>query len=380
MTSRDQPNTIRTADDAVRNQPADSGRSAPKALDSPLGSQNLFNFLEEIFVCIDHNLNSVDGFSPAYEKLFERSAAALHSDPYDFLESVHPDDRERVESLRTLSADGVPATCEHRILLAEGRVRTLHTRLIPPVIYDPDGATELWLFRDITIEHANVDTLQQRLEIEQVIARVAGDFMHERTDRSSTVIERTLPILAEFVGADSAHVLLYDQSDTQLEMSHAWYSGDNESDWIPDPIQRLSQLSWWQKHAQVEQFTVINDINELKPEPRAELNRLQVDAMILFPLVVNGRTIGFLTFESTTGPQNWPMPAIVALGVVGDIFAGALQRAREEEALLISEQRNRALIESLPDVIIVMDSEGKHLDVHVPSGFPIDRDLESICR
>jgi PAS domain S-box-containing protein len=54
------------------------------------------------------------------------------------------------------------------------------------------------------------------------------------------------------------------------------------------------------------------------------------------------------------------------LGVFAGRAAAELQRQRAENALRASEARNRALLETFPDMLFVVDSEGVFLDYHAP--------------
>ncbi|MEW6381610.1 MAG: PAS domain-containing protein [bacterium] len=70
--------------------------------------------------------------SPAYEELTGRSCQSLYEDPDSFLESVHPEDRERVmEAVNLERNQGKPFREEYRIIRPDGTIRWVLARSAP---------------------------------------------------------------------------------------------------------------------------------------------------------------------------------------------------------------------------------------------------------
>ena len=71
--------------------------------------------------------------------------------------------------------------------------------------------------------------------------------------------------------------------------------------------------------------------------------------------------------------QAWLPAQQDAVQIAANIIGAALQRKQYEETILVSEARNRSIIEALPDLIIRMDTNGKILDYNAQPGHPLYR-------
>ncbi|MEK7807553.1 MAG: PAS domain S-box protein, partial [Chloroflexota bacterium] len=90
--------------------------------------------------------------------------------------------------------------------------------------------------------------------------------------------------------------------------------------------------------------------------------RLNIRALAILPLWIGGRQIGILLIESKekyqfTQRETRPYLALAAQ------MAIAVDRKRAEEALRVSESELRALFQAMRDVIIVLDGEGRYVDI-----------------
>lgn len=69
--------------------------------------------------------------SPAYESIWGRSRQSLHEQPLTWLESIHPDDRERVAAAALEKQVRGEYDEEYRIVRGDGTVRWIHDRAFP---------------------------------------------------------------------------------------------------------------------------------------------------------------------------------------------------------------------------------------------------------
>jgi len=71
--------------------------------------------------------------------------------------------------------------------------------------------------------------------------------------------------------------------------------------------------------------------------------------------------------------QAWLPVQQEAVQIAANIIGAALQRHQHEETILVSEARNRSIIDALPDLIIRMDTNGKILDYSARPDHPLYR-------
>jgi PAS domain S-box-containing protein len=87
--------------------------------------------LEDVFWVADPVTEKVIYVSPAYDRLWGRSAESLYRNHLEWTEAIHPDDRERVRGSFGLNAVQGQFEEEYRILRPDGSLRWIHDRRFP---------------------------------------------------------------------------------------------------------------------------------------------------------------------------------------------------------------------------------------------------------
>lgn len=82
------------------------------------------------------------------------------------------------------------------------------------------------------------------------------------------------------------------------------------------------------------------------------------------PLKVNDVTIGLIAVQSYTEGVRYTIEDMNILEFVSTQVAMTIERKRSEDALKLSESKNRALLSALPDLMFVQDYNGVYLDYH----------------
>jgi two-component system, cell cycle sensor histidine kinase and response regulator CckA len=139
--------------------------------------RELAETIEEVFWAIDPTQRRVLYISPAYEKIWGRSCQSLYDAPLSWLESVHPEDRERVrESLRAKLARGEYDE-EYRIVRADAEVRWIRDRGFP--VFDASGGVQraVGVARDVTDRKLAQIELQRREEHFRCLIEQASDII-----------------------------------------------------------------------------------------------------------------------------------------------------------------------------------------------------------
>lgn len=93
--------------------------------------------IHEVFWLTTPDKQQMLYISPGYETIWGRSCASLYAEPQSWLETIHPDDRERVrQAALTEQASGNYAA-EYRIVRPDGTERSILDRAFP--IHDTQG-------------------------------------------------------------------------------------------------------------------------------------------------------------------------------------------------------------------------------------------------
>lgn len=127
------------------------------------------------------NQNHAFFVNTAYENIWGRSAKDIYSNPNSFIDSIHPEDRERVTGLFTKDN---PQNYEvkYRIIRPDGTIRWVHDRIFP--IFNEDGVVYriAGISSDITdsklAEKAQLDLNLEREKV-KLMREFVGEASHD---------------------------------------------------------------------------------------------------------------------------------------------------------------------------------------------------------
>jgi PAS domain S-box-containing protein len=123
--------------------------------------------IREVFWIMPPELDEIPYVSPAFEQVWGRTRESLYKNPFSWVESIHPDDRDRAQALLLRQIQGEPVLREYRIRTPEGQEKWIRDRAF--AIRDQ---TEQ-MVRLVGI--AEEITEQKRYEAELIHAREAAD-------------------------------------------------------------------------------------------------------------------------------------------------------------------------------------------------------------
>jgi PAS domain S-box-containing protein len=123
----------------------------------------------------------------AYEAIFGRLRSALLTDPLDWLQAIHPEDRHLLGGVRDLSDVSHPFQDEFRIRRPDGCERWLHNRAIP--LRNREG--EVYLYAGIT-----EDVTERRLAEGKI--RELNAVLESQVEQRTAALEASLRELESF--------------------------------------------------------------------------------------------------------------------------------------------------------------------------------------
>jgi two-component system sensor histidine kinase/response regulator len=127
--------------------------------------------IREVFWIMPPEEDEIPFVSPAFEQVWGRTRESLYKNPFLWVESIHPDDRERARLLLTRQTQGEPVLREYRIRTPEGLEKWIRDRAFP--IRDQSDK----VIRVVGI--AEEITEQKRYETELIHAREAADVANQ---------------------------------------------------------------------------------------------------------------------------------------------------------------------------------------------------------
>jgi two-component system cell cycle sensor histidine kinase/response regulator CckA len=135
--------------------------------------------IQDVFWIATPRIGKTVYVSPGFEYIWGRTSEALYRNPKLFLDTVHPEDRERVKTEIIAARErSIPWSHEYRIIRPDGTVRWIQNRGFP--VRDDQGRVTLFtgVATDITEHKALEGQLLQAQKMEAV-GRLAGGVAHD---------------------------------------------------------------------------------------------------------------------------------------------------------------------------------------------------------
>ncbi len=207
--------------------------------------------------------------------------------------------------------------------------------------------------------------LQNRLHIESTLATIASNYIHHQD--FDAAVEWCLGEIARICGADRAGLWLLSEHRDEFLVSHRWYKPSSESRLLAPSRLPVQVITWAIRQIEQGRTLVIEDADSLPAE--AETLRRAIKAsggrsVLVLPVRMDGELVGFMTFVNFVESDLWVAQDVSLLQVAADLTGEAMKRKRAEQALQEREARLRAILHALPDIVFLVDKEGRFLDCY----------------
>ncbi len=123
-----------------------------------------------------------------------------------------------------------------------------------------------------------------------------------------------------------------------------------------------SRIPSWQKMIEQDKHIFSSDIKYFPDDVRAFLDKRGVKAILAFPLYENAKYSGFVGIDECREYREWSKHDLELLRSVTGIITNACQRRKIERSLIDSEQTTKAILNSIPDLVLHLNKDGVLLD------------------
>ncbi|MEW6439958.1 MAG: sigma 54-interacting transcriptional regulator [bacterium] len=185
------------------------------------------------------------------------------------------------------------------------------------------------------LEH--LDHLKASLEelhrFKALLFELSAKFASLALDEIDGEIENGLELIARFLDIDRAHLLELTEDGPEAYVTHAYARGG-----IPTYVglQGSSQFPWaFQRIRQgnVVRFSRAEEEIKKPTKDREFVAREGIKSLLAIPLKVSGSIVGALSFTTFSSYRSWPDELVKDLNLVGEVFANAILRKRDQERL-----------------------------------------------
>ena len=190
-------------------------------------------------------------------------------------------------------------------------------------------------------------SVEELLAFERMLADLSARFANIPAERVECEIQIAQTIVRQFLGFDRSTFAEFQDDGSLVVLSSTAAEGVEPTP--PGPVP--AQLSWFLAKLRAgEIFAIQNPTDDLPPEAVDEAEYFRRNAMhshLSIPLRVGGRIIGAIAFAAFRATRAWPDDLIARLKLVGEVFAHAIARKREQEKLLAALSEIKVLKERL---------------------------------
>lgn len=231
----------------------------------------------------------------------------------------------------------------------DGREFPVEIRLA--AIETANGLLVSTTIRDVT-ERQRLEVLRSELGFERLISELSAKFINLPSDEVDAEIRNGLRRIVEECGTDQCVLSEVDIETGALMVTHSW-----QLDGIPPPSDRRmkEQFPWVYAELSAGRVASVERLEDLPVEAVTEaafLKRTGMKSALNVPLVVGRRLIGCLSLCSFSHEERWDPVTTSRLQKLGNVFANALERKRDNERLRaayaeISDLKERLELENL---------------------------------
>ena len=248
------------------------------------------------------------------------------------LDELFPPDacQRMMGNLRQAFDTGEPLCVEEPFAFPQ-RTVWLESRLLP--VRDAEGAVSavFVLSRDCTGRRQAAQQLRHHIEFEEVVSRIAAEFVTVHVENTDAAIDSALEAIGEHVGSDRGYVFLYTADGQTMSNTHEWCAPGIEPQ--RDDLQDLPTdlFPWSLERLRRGETIHIKQVADLPPEAAAEKKSLEaqdIQSLVLVPMSYEGSPVGFLGLDAVQATRQWTLADVTLLATVGSLLVSVLQRRR----------------------------------------------------
>jgi diguanylate cyclase (GGDEF)-like protein/PAS domain S-box-containing protein len=306
--------------------------------------------------------------SPQSERLLKLPTSAFTDPDFDWLEQIHPEDRERVERMSALADAGLgEITIDYRYRMSDGVYRWLRSVVALALT---DEGEEVWIGNLIDID----DDRRSRETAERHDAEIR--MLHQlrrliaQDERLATIFERAAGVIA---GAWAFPMIRLYTLEDDLPVLATQAGSVDEQALHPDHRLLISRAIHSGETAVAGPVTTEGDSLVTSGAPPSHLT-----AEIAVPLIDRDRVIGVLMLGGT---RSQPIqPADIAMAeTVAEYLSMAAVRARLQDEARQQGVTYQTVVERVRDVIFQI-SDNLDIDYVNPAwnarlGYPVDQQI-----
>jgi formate hydrogenlyase transcriptional activator len=174
--------------------------------------------------------------------------------------------------------------------------------------------------------------IEQQLRFEKTLAEISSVFVNLDSNKIDAQIMQSQKRVCETFGLERSTLMQISRDGHEAVVTHSWAADGFQQ----TPFLSIQDFPWCARTALSGQrlsFARIDDLPVEAAKDKEALRRYGPKANLGLPLLSSGKLVGTLAFGSMHERHEWDSTVVERLGLVAEVFANALARARADEEL-----------------------------------------------
>ncbi|GCD77432.1 hypothetical protein JCM31826_09140 [Thermaurantimonas aggregans] len=225
---------------------------------------------------------------------------------------------------------------EHFFINKKGNVYWLQMSKVP--LLDENGQVYglVGISRDISQIKELIRDLKYRADFEMLLVELSASFINSVQGELDEKINKALERVGRFCEADRVYVFQYDEPGKVMSNTHEWCAEGITPE--KDNLQMIPADIIPQWHEKLQRLEIIHipDVQKLPEDWQTVKEILEpqgIQSLVVVPMVVNERLVGFAGFDAVRFKRVWSEEDIKLLRIFGDLLAVSIDRKWTDEKI-----------------------------------------------
>jgi len=222
--------------------------------------------------------------------------------------------------------------------------------------------------RDISERKETDLKISKLLNLQNLLTQLASEFINIPVENSNEAVDSLISVIGNGNEIDRVYIFEYDFVKNTMSNTHEWCSQG-----ISPEIDNLQQIpndslpGWVETHKRGEML-IVEDVSKLNKDEFLfkVLSSQGIKTLVTIPMMLHGKCLGFVGFDSVKRVKTWSSEEITFLRVLADLLCNVTDRKRTDEALSNREASLKAIFNNVPFQMWLKDKDNKYIAVNKP--------------
>ncbi|HNT36098.1 MAG TPA: response regulator, partial [bacterium] len=314
---------------------------------------------------LDHHTGRLE-WSDTIFSIFEIDKEHFGASYEAFLETIHPDDRDRVDlAYRESLQHRKPYDVVHRLLMSDGRIKWLSERCSTDFDSEGKPIRSVGVVQDVSAVKKSEQMLRERGDRLHRYARLLSDLIERGgffTGSFKDAVKAATEAASSILKTERVSVWIYNSDCSEIHCADLYQSSlkkHSEGENL-----KASDFPNYTEAHKIGQVIAAEDVfsdPRTSSIPRAYFEDNRIKSLLDAPVWVQGKLAGLLSFEHTETVRTWlPEEEQLALTLASfvSLCLETQERKKAEQALRISEKNLSSIFNVIKESVFLLDCEG----------------------